>query len=73
MSGLRSVRLFVVQSNIRMRTQHRVSGVDAVVIVMNVCVGGEEQPESHLEDLHSSSTDLLQQRPGKTSEGSTFK
>lgn len=47
--------------------------VDAVVIIMNVCVGGEEQPESHLEEVHSSSTDVLQQRPGKTSQGSTLK
>lgn len=47
--------------------------MDAVVIIMNVCVGGEEQPESHLEEVHGSSTDVLQQRPGKTSQGSTLK
>lgn len=46
---------------------------EAVVIVMNVCVGGEEQPESHLEDVHGSSADVLQQRPGKASKGSTLK
>lgn len=47
--------------------------VDAVVIILNVCVGGEEQPESHLEEVHGSSADVLLQRPGKTSQGSTLK
>lgn len=37
-----------------------------------MCVGGEEQPESHLEEVHSSSSDVLLQRPGKTSEGFIF-
>lgn len=34
-----------------------------------MCAGGEEQPESHLEEVHGSSPDVLLQRPGKTPEG----
>lgn len=34
-----------------------------------VCVGGEEQPESHLEEVQRSPADVLLQRPGSTSEG----
>ncbi len=35
-----------------------------------VCVGGEEQSESHLEEVFCSSADVLQQRPRQTAEGS---
>lgn len=36
-----------------------------------VCVGGEEQSESHLEEVHYSSSNILLQWPGKTAEGPT--
>lgn len=38
--------------------------------VLVVCVGSEEQPESHLEEVHRSSPDVLLQRPRQTAEGS---
>lgn len=65
----------MVQSFIHVRTHSCVCVCvcEAVVIIMNVCVGGEEQPESHLEDVHGSSADVLQQRPGEASKGSTLK
>lgn len=50
-----------------------VCDITAVMIVMKMCVGGEEQPESHLEEVHGSSPDILQQRPGTTSKGSILK
>lgn len=43
---------------------------DYVMKVLVVCVGSEEQPESHLEEVHRSSPDVLLQRPRQTAEGS---
>lgn len=32
-----------------------------MMMIMIMCVGGEEQPESYLEEVHSSSADVLLQ------------
>lgn len=45
--------------------------VHIMIGIVCVCVGGEEQSESHLEEVHYSSSDILLQWPGKTAEGST--
>lgn len=45
--------------------------VHVMIGMVCVCVGGEEQSEPHLEEVHYSSSDVLLQWPGKTAEGST--